>query len=129
MSALFPRHQAECLPNHHTPAAMPVRAMNADHIAAVQVTVYSTDPAVTLRNIAAADLSEREARAQTLLSVRNLLEKLGTLEIAEVCHVVDTLRAQCDGDSSVLLQECGEALEEECRGVEAVLRKIDSVEV
>jgi hypothetical protein len=91
-------------------------------------TVIAPDFGTVLADIKAADLSEAEQRAQTLLSVRNLLQKLGSLEIAEVLAVVDVLRAQCDGDSSMALQECGEALEGDLPAVQKVLRKIDVAE-
>jgi hypothetical protein len=94
--------------------------------APAKTTVIAHDFGRVLADVKAADLSEAEQRAQKLVTVRVILERMGMLDIREVLAVVDVLRAQCDGDSSVALQECGEAIEGDLPA--KVLRKIDAAE-
>src|SRR4051794_7588548 len=100
-----------CLPRAvcHGPTGTRVKDLDAQRIASAEIPEFAALEPTTviahgfgkvLADIKAADLSEAEQRAQKLVTVRVILERMGTLDIREVLAVVDVLRAQCDGDTS-----------------------------
>ncbi len=137
-----------CLPRTTAPQLVALADLDADRIAAAPKPLASrfhadfedmvqnaesvvVDFGQVRRDCQTADLEEAEQREQTLRSAANLIRKVGASEkitALQVLSILDVLADECDGDSSMQLQECVEAIEGDLPQKEKVLRKIDVAE-